>query len=271
MSRLQESWLTNLKRDIAAYENELLQKTGLDFSGIAAAANGISRDIIRKAAETFGVAVVTVTAGRGEIGRFAESIAAILSQTGFRADVMPYTDIHGLYSAYNTPGIDFVFLADDDRYVGIDINRRRVSENSRATARGFVAALNAMCPRGLQGNEILVMGCGVVGTIAAQNLASIGATPVLFDKTDAAMRIGEQFAFPVCRGQEEIRRYPYVYDATSEGGWLTPELLHENVTIAAPGVPLSLTEDALRKHGGRLVHDLLHIGTLAMIGELCFD
>jgi pyrrolysine biosynthesis protein PylD len=73
----------------------------------------------------------------------------------------------------------------------------------------------------------------------------------------------------VCFSKEEIKNYLYILDATNEGDWLTPDLLHENVIIAAPGVPLSLTKAALEKHGGRLVHDLLHIGTLSMVGGLC--
>ena len=269
MSRLQESWLANLKRNMAKYEKELRRKTGLDFPGIAAASNGISRDMICNAAKRKGVAVVTVTAGEGKIGCFAESVAAIISQTVFRTKIMPHTDIHGLYLAYSTPGIDFVFLADDSRYIGIDINRRRVSENSRATARGFVAALEATCQGGLKGKDVLVMGCGKVGTYAVECLIFKGVKPILFDKTDAARQLGERFALRICASREDIKQFSYIIDATSEGDWLTSDLLHENVIIAAPGVPLSLTESALEKHGCRLVHDLLHIGTLAMVGELC--
>jgi len=269
MSRLQAEWLKNLKQNIAAYEDDLRQKTGLDFPGIAARANGISRDVICKAAQRSSIAVVTVTAGKGEIGGFAESVAAILSQAGFRTRVMPQTDVQGLYSAYTAPDIDFVFLADDDTYMGLDLNRRRVSENSRATARGFVTVLEAMCPGGLLGKEVLVMGCGKVGTYATEDLLERGALPVLFDKSPAAQKLGEQMGLPLCLEREDIKHYFYLIDATNEGGWLTPDLLHEDAIIAAPGVPLSFTEASLAKHGDRLVHDLLHIGTLAMLGELC--
>jgi len=269
MSRLQAEWLKNLEQNIAAYEQDLLEKTGLDFPGIAATANGISRDVICKMAHTSGIAVVPVTAGKGEIGGFAESVAAILSQAGFRTRVMPQTDVDGLYSAYTAPDIDFVFLADDDTYVGLDLNCRRISENSRATARGFVTVLEAMCPEGLPGKEVLVMGCGKVGTYATEALLERGALPVLFDKTAAAKTLGERLGLPLCSGREEIKRYSYLIDATNEGDWMTPDLLHENAIIVAPGVPLSFTEAAFATHGDRLVHDLLHIGTLTMIGELC--
>jgi len=251
------------------YEEDLRQKTGLDFPGIAAAANGISRDVICKAAQRSGIAVVSVTAGKGEIGGFAQSVGAILSQAGFHARVMPYTDVHGLYSAHTTPDIDFVFLADDDTYIGLDLNRRRISENSRATARGFVTVLETMCPGGLTDKDVLMMGCGKVGAYATEVLLQKGAKPVLFDKTPAAQKLGARLELPLCSEREEIKHYSYLIDATNEGGWLTPDLLHESAIIAAPGVPLSLTEAALAKHGDRLVHDLLHIGTLTMLGELC--
>ena len=269
MSRLQESWLLSLKRDIAAYEQDLFKKTGLDFIGIAAAANDISRNNICKAAERFKVAVVTVTAGLGAIRGFAESVAAILSQAGFRAEVMSQTDVSGLDNVYTTPGIGFVFLADDKKYIGLNLNRRRISENSSATAGGYVAALEAMCPGGLTGKDVLMMGYGKVGKLAAQNLVIKGANPILFEKNATSRELGASFGFRICHEIEEIKKYSYILDATNEGGWLTPDLLHENAIISAPGVPLSLTDAAAKKYGNRLVHDLLHIGTLSMLGALC--
>ena len=160
-------------------------------------------------------------------------------------------------------------MADDRRYIGFRLDRRRISDNNAATARGFVTALAAMCPQSLNGKEVLVLGCGAVGQLAAAHLLKKNASPVFYDKNSAAQDACKHMGFHFLCGMSDIAGYQYILDATSEGGWLGCEMLHRNVRISAPGVPLSLNPEALELHRKHLVHDLLHIGTLAMLGELC--
>lgn len=269
MSRLRKEWMTTLEDELVAYEQELILKIGLDFVGIAAACGGVSRSTILEASDTVGIAVVTVTSGLGEISGFAGCVAAILSQAGFNTKIMPHTDVHGLFDAYRADNIGFAFLADDDTYIAIDLNRRCVSENSNATARAFVTALDAMVPDGIKGEDVLVMGCGRVGMRAGQILLEKQAVPIFYDKYKMPNSVGEFSDFSFCTRVEEIKEYKYILDATSEGDWLSSDMLHKGAIIAAPGVPLSLTEDSAKSFAHSLVHDILHIGTLAMLGELC--
>ena len=268
MTRLCDDWLGTLESGLSAYENELRHKTGLDFAGIAAAANGLSPDIIREKAETHTIAIIPITSGQGVIGGFADAVAAILRLAGFCVFVTKSADIDGIYEAYSK-GARLVFMADDCRYIGFDLNLRRVSDNNAATARGFVTALTAMCPSTLADKDVLVLGCGIIGRLAATALLEKNARPILYDKTSAAEDASRQMRIPYIRNAADIAGYQYILDATNEGDWLKNDMLHNNTYISAPGVPLSLDADALARHGERLVHDLLHIGTLAMLGELC--
>ncbi len=43
-------------------------------------------------------------------------------------------------------------------------------------------------------------------------------------------------------------------------------ILHVDVRIAAPGLPLSLDDEAREALKGQYVHDLLEIGTAGMLG-----
>jgi len=65
---------------------------------------------------------------------------------------------------------------------------------------------------------------------------------------------------------DEIKRYKYIIDATNQGGWLHREMLHPEAWIAAPGIPLSLDQDAYETFSDRLIHDPLQIGVASMLG-----
>ena len=267
MTRLRDDWLKTIESDLPAYESALRRKTGLNFVGIAAKANNLACETVLEKAAAYTIAVIPVTAGLGAIGGFSSAVAAIIRQAGFRAFETQATDVGGLYEAYSK-GARLAFMADDRRFIGFDLERRRVSDNNAATARGFMTALEAMCPGGLAGKEVLVLGCGVIGKLAAAALIEKGAFPHFYDKTLTVKKTDGLFEAAWVSNPADIARYPYIMDATSEGGWLKSDMIHNEAVIAAPGVPLSLDADALARHGERLVHDVLQIGTLTMLGEL---
>ena len=267
MTRLCDEWLLTITNGLFEYENELRCKTGLDFLGMSAAANGLAPEVIREMADKHTISVIPVTAGKGVIAGFSEAVAGIIHHTGFRVFLTESTDVDGIYEAYSR-NARFIFMADDRRYIGFDLEHRHVTDNSAATARGFVTALSAMCKDSLENKDVLILGCGIVGRYAAASLLEKRARPVLYDKTPIAQDIGKQLAIPYILSAEEISGFQYILDATNEGNWLKRNMLHKDVYIAAPGVPLSLDTDAYAQHSKRLVHDLLHIGTLTMLGEL---
>ena len=262
MSRLIEKWVETIERELPDYEKSLRCKTGLNFTGIAASANNLPYQAILDKTDTHSVAVVPISSGKGLIGSFSSAVASIIRQAGFHAFVTNCTDVDGMYEAYSQDA-KLIFMADDRRYAGFALETRRISDNNEATARGFVHALDAMCPDGVSDKKVLVMGCGIIGKLSADILLKKNAFPVFYDKPSIAEEISGCISDP-----REISNYQYIIDATNEGEWLKNDMLHNEVFISAPGVPLSLDHNALIKHEERLIHDVLHIGTLTMLGEL---
>lgn len=266
MTRLKEEDLivtggAELLRFDIALENQI----GASVQDIILLSNGLSLSDFEDKAMGTVIAAVPVTSGLGVISGFAEAVAGIVSYLGFSIFVTEATDVAGIHEA-GTKGVDWIFLADDDRFIGIDRRRSRMTENDRATAKGYVQILETAAG-GLSGKEVLVLGCGRVGKEALKLLEAKGATPVLFDKDS---RKTNPFAkHKVLDSTDEIKDYPLVFDATDEGGWLTDDMLHSDAWIIAPGLPVSLTEAALKKRKDRIVHDKLPIGVAVMLGELC--
>ena len=266
MTRLTEDWLQDIPAGLDAYNRELKQKTGYDLSGLGAVAGGIDHRAMHRAAGKIKIAVIPVTTGLGIIGHFAPVVAHIAGKMGFVAEVIPQTDVDGFYHAA-TAGFQLLLLADDHRFLAINLEKNRLMENNRATARGYVAALEGAAG-GLSGREVAVLGCGRVGSEACSLLRKRGAYPVVYARNSqrqAELQATQQAYFSQL---DELSRFTLVFDANPIPAWLEPEHLHPQAWIAAPGVPLSLTEAAREIFAPRLLHDYLPIGVAAMIGSV---
>ncbi|MFC1574557.1 hypothetical protein ACFL3Z_00580, partial [Gemmatimonadota bacterium] len=168
-------------------------------------------------------------------------------------------------------GADTLMLADDHRFVAITPGRKHVVDNSRATALGFVTALELM-RGGLAGESVLVLGCGPVGLAAGRTLLDRGASVVLCDSDEVRARAAHQ-AFGqntpdsvrvVCTASVTLEGYELIFDATDAGGFIEAAHLTPRTMVAAPGLPCALTPDALAEHRDRILHDALEIGTATM-------
>jgi pyrrolysine biosynthesis protein PylD len=135
---------------------------------------------------------------------------------------------------------------------------------------------------GLAGREVLVLGCGPVGRAAAQHLRVHGARVSLFDlraerARQAAIQLGGDAVGGAVAQERAVRveedleaallRHRLLFDATPASGFIRERHITPETRIAAPGVPLGLTEGALRAIGPRLVHDPLQLGTAVMLLE----
>jgi len=265
MTRLKEDWIRDIERDICEYDRELADKTGMTLLEIAAEANGIHPERIREAAESYIVGVVPVKAGEGIIGTFSQSVAAILQHMGFHAVVTEASDVNGIYEAFRAD-VRYLFLADDDRFIGIDWSKGRVSDNNAATARGYITALE-QAAGSLSGRPVLILGYGIVGEEMVHFLKVKGALPVVYD-TDPRKTAGLDPAM-VLADIGQMKDYPLLLDATNKGGWIREEMLHPEFWMAAPGIPLSLDDTLYNKYRHRVIHDWLQLGTAVMMGELC--
>lgn len=263
MTRLITNWISDMEASAAGWNYELKRMTGADYIGIGAMVSGWTEESIREAAECEKVAVVPVTSGLGTISSFAESVAAIVKAMGFVAFVTEGTDVNGIYEAH-VKDADIVFMADDDRYIALNIRDGSIGDNNIATASGYVEILNRMAGN-IAGRQVAVLGYGIIGQLMAEFLSEKGALIAVFDKNPDKKHSVIKDGYQWIEDAAELREYKYIADGTSEGNWLNEDMLSEDVLIAAPGIPFSLTETAQEKLEGRYIHDLLEIGTAGML------
>ncbi len=270
MTRLITEWLTPIENGMNEWDEKLLRLTGYGLGDLAARAAGAEKNIAagRRAA------VVSITSGEGVIGSFAESIAAILQTIGMEVLVTEQTDVSGIYEAV-CEDVDVVFMADDDRYIALNLRNGRVGENDFCTAMGYLQLLEDYNLKetggALKGQPVLLMGYGRVGRIMHMLLMEKGAFVTVYDKDPAKQEELESFGIPQIKSPEEISAYRLIVDLTNEGDWLDPAWLAEDLIMAAPGVPLSLKAEAAPAFADRVVHDDLEIGTAVMAMEALMD
>ena len=266
MTRLIEDWIKDIPGGLATYDKELKAKTGYDLSVLGAVAGGIDGRTIHRAAGKIKIAVIPVTTGLGIIGSFAASVAEVARQMGFETTVMDEVDVAGIYQAGHA-GYELIMLADDCKFIAVNLKKNRIIENNRATARGYVTALEGAAG-GLSNRRVAILGCGRVGNEALQLLRKRGAFPVVYARSEERQAQLVAAGWKVFRNIEELKDFDLVFDANPRGGWISSEMLHPQAWVAAPGVPLSLDIEAATRFEERLVHDYLPIGVAAMIGSV---
>ncbi|MGI6767279.1 MAG: 3-methylornithyl-N6-L-lysine dehydrogenase PylD [Lentihominibacter sp.] len=273
MTRLITDWISDMEENAADWNEQLKDYTGMGYIELAAAVSGTDVSDILNASETIAVAAVPVTCGEGVIGNFAESVAAIVRAMGFKAFVTESTDVDGLYEA-KVRDAGIVFMADDFRYVALNLINGKMSENNMATAYGYAEIMRNMAGArdggmtgALNDKPVAVLGYGIVGQLMAERLASHGARVAVYEKDETKKAQVNSDGY-LWINRKEIAEYNLVADATCEGGWLSADELHDesSVLIAAPGIPLLLDEESANKLEGRYIHDMLEIGTAVMLG-----
>jgi pyrrolysine biosynthesis protein PylD len=212
-----------------------------------------------------------MTTGGGVIPGFTEAVVAIADHIGLNAGVTSSSDVAGIAEAY-VDGNDIVTMADETRFVAINTRSGLIADNDRATGEGFATLLDMMA-KGVRGRPCGVIGCGPVGTHAALRLAAIGANLTLCDLNEShgrrlLMRLREanhtQTTW-VNDATDLFRKCPFVVDATPSGGIIAAHTIRPDTVVAAPGVPVGLTPEALDRIGLRFYHDNLPLGVATML------
>jgi len=246
MTRLKTEWINKPDEDIKKHDLHLRKATGMGIPEVAFKAAGIPH-ILKADLSQYKAAVIRVSAGQGVIGSFAESVAAVASYMGAEAFITEKCDVAGIYEAFSR-GAEILFMADDDRFIAVNIKTGKVVENDAATALGYVTALSVMAG-GLSGREVTLLGFGRMGKKAQECLIAEGAFVKVYEK-------GDRLPLPLSG---------LVFDATDEGGFLGVSDLSGDIMIAAPGIPLLLDEEAYALHKNRVIHDPLQLGTAVML------
>ena len=267
MTRLQSEDIAATAIDLQAYDTELREKTGTNLRGLACGAAGMDEETFKRRAIAATVAVVPITAGGGIIPGFSEAVQRILTHIGLAAFTSARPDVAGLTEAYQRR-CDLIFLADDNSFVAIHTRSHTVVDNTVATGAGYAWGLKEMAG-GVSGKKALVIGCGPVGRSAALKLHSLGAIVGIqdIDRTKAR-QLEIQCCSQSIRAEEDLltalTHHTLIVDASPAAGIIDADAVGPTTIFSAPGVPIGLTAEALRKASGRVLHDFLEIGVATM-------
>jgi pyrrolysine biosynthesis protein PylD len=265
VTRLKKEDIMDIIQKLPAYEAELVRKTGLSLKEIASRSIEDSEEKVRAAIGSHTVAVVPITSGQGVIENFVEAVEGILIHIGVNAFKTRDSDIAGLAEGIEK-GADIVFLADDNRFIALNFPLRRIIDNVEATAKGYVSALEAMAGDLSQRQVLVIGGAGRVGWNAILSLKKKGAKVAAFDPNQDRMEsLVKGHEITVERNLEEaLRRYTVFFDASPSANIIQARHIKPETFIAAPGIPLGLSEEAYCLVKERLIHDVLEIGVATM-------
>jgi pyrrolysine biosynthesis protein PylD len=267
LTRLVSEWLQTTAEEIRAYEAHTRALTGLSPLALAAKGAGLLQGIAltesdaRELIQGCRVGIVRVTAGQGTIGGFTESLARLVEGLGAEAFLPDEPDVDGLYRVLEA-GCHATLLADDARFLAINLQNGASMENDRATAYGYATALDGMAG-GLAGRDVLLLGLGPVGRHAFDALEALGARVHIHDRREEALREHADRAAGIA-GRRDIPRFPLILDATNTGAWLTLGDLHPDVRLSSPGLPQSIGEGAEQLQS-RIFSDPLQTGAAVML------
>lgn len=269
MTRLKAEDILDVSDNLKNYNKQLIDSVGKALGEIAAHANGMKQAEINGLDPPGPVAVIPISSGQGIISGFSDSVQRIIEFLGFPAFVTGKPDVGGIAEAVERGG-KVIFLADDDHFVAINLAKGKVVDNGKATGKGYAAALDLMSG-GLRDKKVLLIGAGPVGRGAAAFMAEQGAKVFAYD-LDRTQAEKLQEAVPGVQIVEDFNKalseYQLLFEATPSAEIIGKEFIRADTMIAAPGIPLGLSQECLPLLAGRLVHDMLEIGVAAMLFEV---
>lgn len=271
MTRLKQDDVVNIATTLEEYNAELVRMTGCSLREIAA--HAVGKGINDYYDQQLKVAVIPMTCGEGIIEGFVESVASIVSFLGFNASITENSDAGGVAEAVLS-GAEILMMADDNRFVAINLKTGKVSDNGDATGKGYVAGLDRMC-KGLEGKNVLLIGAGPVGTGAALALARLGAQVSIYDinMLSSQRLVGalkkQDYSITIETDLDSaLGKHHILVDACPAEDIILLNHISEDMVIAAPGIPLGVHAEAIEQLSKRMLHDPLQIGVATMIFDV---
>ncbi len=274
MTRLQSKDIADIPLNLVAFDDELKSKTGHTLGQLACKAVEISETEVNPVITDCSVGVIPMTCGQGVISGFSETISRIAVHLGFRSEVTLSTDVAGLAEAVEKK-FDIVLMADDHRFIAVHLPSGYLADNSAATGKGFATGLDLMAGN-LTGRKVLVLGAGPVGRSAAHTLLLRGAKVSIYDPNrqscvDLACDLEYTHHIKI-HIEEDLKQalsaHLYLIDATPTPDFINADSISQDMIVTAPGVPVGLTAEAIKKIDNRLLHDCLQRGVSTMLMEL---
>lgn len=270
MTRLKAEDIKNIARRLDKYDMELFKKTGCTLRGVACHTFGIPEKVFQSIAASVEVGIIPYQSGQGIIEGFSQTLESIVKHLGFRVFITNNSDVAGIAEAVEK-NAEVIMLADDQRFIALNIKSNRMSDNAKATAKGYVAGLDLMAG-GLEGQKVLVIGCGPVGQSAALAVLHRNAEVSVFDINPSHSYKLSREIYKAMRKKINVetdlnmalQRYHLLVEATTAPGIIEAHYIRPDTHVAAPGIPLGLTSKAVEKISPRLLHDPLQIGVAVM-------
>ncbi len=273
MTRLKTIDIEHITGQLEQYEKDLFRKTGRGLRGIACHALGLNEKELKYVKKDTAVAVIPVKSGKGIISGFTETVKNILAYIGFNTFITGSVNVAGIAEAAEK-GAGVFMMADDIRFIALCVKTGRIVDNSEATAKGFISGLDLMAG-GINDRRLLVLGCGPVGRNAAIAAAGRGAKISIYDPE---VRLSRSLAEDIKKltgttvnvekiSNKKSGRYlnvDLIVEATNNSHVITESDIRSGTFIAAPGMPLGLTQMAVNKVSGQLLHDPLQLGVCVM-------
>jgi len=275
MTRLRTEDIEHIRHELKAYDQQLLNKTGKTLKAIASHAVGLLDSGLDEIIKSNKVCVIPLTCGQGIIDSFSATVSGIISYLGFNSFAAENSDAAGIAEAFEKKS-DIILFADDYRFVAINVRTKYVSDNIEMTAKGFVAGLDLMAT-GLKGKNVLVIGCGEVGSHTVKILVTMGVLVTASDINPQLTSTLQKEIADVLKTNIQIDnnwhstsgKYQYIIDATPSTDLVDASVITPDTYVAVPGVPCGLSSEARKKLFNRYLHDPLQIGVATMVIDAC--
>ncbi len=259
MTRLTDDMVKDIIVSLDGTNEMLMSLTGMSTLELACDAIGLTPDMLDL--KDLKVGVVPITSGLGIIKKFSESVTEIVRKLGMDAFVTDAADVTGITEALYD-GAEMIFMADDVQFIALNTTNGEFSNNSFSTAAGYVSALKGAAD-GLEGKDVLVLGAGRVGSIAAELMTSIGANVTVYDvdiekARSLSISTGSKMATDICSALSE---HMLVFNAAP--AMIDGRCIKEGSIISSPGIPYPFDEEGERR-AKAIIHDPLDIGTAVM-------
>ncbi|MFW5970824.1 MAG: 3-methylornithyl-N6-L-lysine dehydrogenase PylD [Desulfovermiculus sp.] len=270
MTRLASHNVSSLGRHLQEYDAQLVSKTGHSLKEISLKTARLDAlDFDRQVQQTQ-FFVVPMTSGQGVIPGFCNAVRDIISFLGGRVRKASFPDVSGFVEAFRSRA-DIIFCADDNDFVAINVRTNSVVHNNQATAKAYVSAL--MLKTQAKEGKVIILGCGYIGQAALAELNEYKQHVAVYDcdktKTESWYKtLGDEerkYTEILSKFPTSFKPYKAIIDATPAANIIDKEHIHQDLTIAAPGVPLGVTSRAFEEHGNHIIHDPLQLGVATMV------
>jgi pyrrolysine biosynthesis protein PylD len=140
VTRLTEHDVRGLASRLPEFDADLQRVSGLTLRTLAANSCGVDPRALRL--DSAPIAAVPISSGQGFIPFFTQCVKIVLQHIGCDAFVTEQPDVKGLQLAAGR-GAEVVFVADDDRFIALNLRSGACADDDPCTANGYVAALEA--------------------------------------------------------------------------------------------------------------------------------